>query len=147
VTPSDSRWIKSDSELTNYYKEVLKKGGEGLILKNPKSLYQWRRSKSWLKMKPVETFDLRIVEVLRGSGKFSTTCGSLHLKGSDENGKKIDTNMGSGLSDADRNFFWKNRESVKGKTIEVECQEMTKAKNADVWSLRFPVYLRMRADK
>lgn len=140
-------YVDNLDEAKKFYGEALKAGYEGLIIKDVDAKYEWKRSDAWTKWKPVQTFDLKLVEVIKGKGKYSNTCGALLLKGKDENGNKIDTKMGSGMSDAVRELFWRNRNSYIGKTIEVEAQEMTKAKGSETFSLRFPVFVKIRGDK
>jgi len=44
--------IKSKDQLINMYKKVLSMDGEGLIIKDPESVYEYKRSNSMLKIKP-----------------------------------------------------------------------------------------------
>lgn len=147
VKSTISKYLTSENEANKFYREIVGAGYEGLIIKDLNADYVWDRSPAWTKWKPIITLDLEIVEVLKGSGKYSTTCGALRLVGEDENGNKIDTKMGSGMSNEDRNYFWNNRNKLVGKTVEVEAQEITKAKNSETFSLRFPVFKKIREDK
>ena len=55
-------------------------GHEGVMLKDPASPYQaGRRGKSWLKVKPVNTLDLVVLGVERGSGRRSGWLSNIHL--------------------------------------------------------------------
>lgn len=150
VIKTESAVLENEDDASNYYAKALENGLEGLIIKDPSAFYQWSRKSAWTKWKPKYQIDLEIIEVIRGKsdGKYRDTCGSIHLKGYDEKTKrKIDTYMGSGLSDRMRDWFWENRNTVPSKTMETECGEFTRAKNSDTWSLRFPVYKKLRDDK
>jgi len=129
--------FKTIDEAKEIYKKLLKEGFEGVVLKHLGSMYPFGRSKAWLKWKPVETYDVRIVDVEIGDGKYSGILGAFIC---DFEGKKV--KVGGGFKDKQRKEFWENREAMKGKIIEVECQEVTKD-----GSLRFPVFIRTREDK
>jgi len=63
-------------------------------------------------------------------------------------GKFIKTNVGSGLSDSDRDSFWKAKDKLIGQIVEVRADQITQNQDAkDVWSLRFPRFLRFRGFK
>jgi DNA ligase 1 len=142
------RIIHSEKDAKKFFKEVVKDGYEGLIIKDPQACYEWDRSASWLKWKPVYSADLKIVKVKRGkmSGRFRNTCGSLRLRGEDENGNRIKTDC-AGLDDEMRDWFWKRRKRVIGMIVEVAYDGMTKAKGADTYALRFARFIRIRDDK
>jgi len=146
----------SIQELRDFYAEVLAEGvnddgtlnglGEGLIIKNLKGTYEWDRSKFWVKWKPVIDLDLQIVGYEPGKGRLSNTIGKLLLEGTDENGNHIKARCGSGLSDKDRDFFLKNQARLLGTTVMIEAQEISLASNSDVYSARFPVFIKIRND-
>jgi ATP-dependent DNA ligase len=55
------------------------------------------------------------------------------------NGRKV--KVGTGFTDKQRTEFWNNRDTYKGKIVEVSAQEISKH------SLRFPSFVKMREDK
>ena len=60
-------------------------------------------------------------------------------------GKFIKTNVGSGLTDADRESFWNAKDKLIGQIVEVRADAITQNQDAkDTWSLRFPRFLRFR---
>ena len=59
--------------------------------------------------------------------------------------KFIKTNVGSGLTDTDREIFWKNKSKLIGQIVEVRADAITQNQDTkDEWSLRFPRFLRFR---
>lgn len=46
------RLITSQDDLNAEFAQVVKNGGEGLMLRRPRHVYEYGRSRSWLKMKP-----------------------------------------------------------------------------------------------
>lgn len=131
----------------HYFKNIVDIGYEGVIIKSLNAKYQWKRSPDWRKMKPTNTYDGRIIDVIEGEGKFVGTLGSLLVKGTDELGRHFETKVGSGFSDLQRDLVWRNRGNYMGKVVEVKAQEMSLAKDADTYSLRFPVFVKFRDDK
>jgi DNA ligase-1 len=157
VIKSKYKICKDMPELQAFYAEVLEEGknsdgtlnglGEGLILKNPKGEYEWKRSKNWMKWKPVIDLDLEIVGFYEGEGRLKGTLGGLELSGKNENDDPVEARCGSGFSDDMRNMIWKNRQKFLGKIAMIECQEISLAQDSKVYSARFPIFIRIRDDK
>ena len=73
--------------------------------------------------------------------------GALIVEGKD-GGKFIKTNVGSGLTDSDRETYWKDKDKLIGQVVEVRADAITQNQDAkDEWSLRFPRFLRFRGFK
>lgn len=77
---------------------VVKLGAEGLMVRNPKSLYEAGRSNQILKVKPFTTEEATVVGYEAGKGRLKGMTGSLLVQMPD--GKTF--NVGSGLSDENR---------------------------------------------
>ena len=58
------------------------------------------------------------------------------MEGTDD-GKLIRTNVGSGLSDADRIAYWAARDTLNGNIVEVRADAVTQNQDGS-YSLRFP---------
>jgi len=123
IVAAKHRVVHSVDDAKKFYREVLKDGDEGLIIKDRMAEYTWKRTSAWTKWKPVITLDLTIVEIIKGKGKYSNSCGAVRLEGEDENGLKIKTRMGTGMSDAVREMLWRKRNKLVGRTMEVEAQQ------------------------
>ena len=123
-------------DIKETYKEYRRLGFEGAVIKDVFSLYDGgERSPDWQKMKEKETFDLQIVGIKEG--KVFETLGAFEV----EFQKKIYP-VGAGITAEQRRRFWKIRERLVGKTIEVACQELTAS-----GAMRHPTFVRIRADK
>jgi DNA ligase-1 len=129
IRDNEDAWSKAD-----FY---LKLGYEGAVVKQLDSVYEFGRSKKWLKLKFEDTWDLQIIKYEEGEGKYVGMLGAFicDLKG-------IEVRVGGGYTDEQRKEFWKEKDNMLGKTIEVKAQEKTKD-----GSLRFPVFVRERIDK
>ncbi|MGC0370276.1 ATP-dependent DNA ligase [Microbacterium sp. SLBN-111] len=70
-----------------FARDALRAGHEGVMVKGVDATYTaGRRGKSWLKVKPVHTFDLVVLGVERGSGRRSGWLSNLHLGARDPEG-------------------------------------------------------------
>lgn len=124
--------------LLETYKE---KGAEGLMVNLMDSNYEFKRSKTLLKVKVMQTADLRIVGFEEGQGKHSGKLGAVLVEY-----KNNIVKVGSGFSDAEREYIWDNKQDYIEKIAEVQYFEETKNKEGSL-SLRFPVWKHLRADK
>lgn len=115
----------------------IKKGFEGIMLKNLSSPYIFKRTDALLKLKMMKTADGRITGFFEGKGKNKGQLGGFLV---DFDG--VETRVGGGFTDLQREEVWASRESLVGKYIEVQFQDKSPA-----GVLRFPVFLKFRADK
>jgi DNA ligase-1 len=111
-------------------------GYEGIMIKDPEAIYECKRSHAWLKQKPFIEVSLTIVGFEEGTGRNLGKLGAIIVEGEDD-GKLIRTNVGSGLTDADRDSFWNDRDSLLGRIVEVRADAVTQNQDGS-FSLRFP---------
>ena len=129
-------------QLNRYAQDCVKAGYEGIMIKSMGAPYECKRNTFWLKWKPVITVDLQVISLEEGTGKNAGRLGALVCEGVD-NRKLIHVNVGSGLTDEERDEYWTNSESVIGRTAEIMCD--TVSQNQDgTYSLRFPRFVRFR---
>jgi len=107
-------------------------GGEGLMLRQPGSLYEVGRSSTLLKVKTFHDAEATVVEHLPGAGRHAGRLGALLVQLPD--GTQF--SVGTGFSDAAR----ENPPAV-GCTITFRYQELT-----DRGVPRFPSFVRVRSD-
>lgn len=115
---------------------------EGIMIKDINAPYECSRTTSWLKLKPVITIDLSIIDMLEGENKYAGTLGAITCHGFDED-KEIFVNVGTGISDELRDKYWSKKFELIGKVIEIECDAITKNQDGK-YSLRFPRFKRLR---
>jgi DNA ligase-1 len=128
----------------DYNKLCIDKGFEGIMVKPISGPYECKRSSLWLKVKPFIEVSLTVKDVEEGTGRNVGKLGALIVEGNDMD-KFIKTNVGSGLTDSDREEFWKAKDKLIGQVVEVRADAITQNQNAkDEWSLRFPRFLRFR---
>ena len=131
-------------QFADYNKICIDKGYEGIMVKPIGGLYECKRSTLWLKVKPFIEVSLTVKATEEGTGRNVGKLGALIVEGNDD-GKFIKTNVGSGLTDGNRDEFWKAKEKLIGQVVEIRADAITQNQDAkDEWSLRFPRFLRFR---
>jgi len=134
-------------QFKQYNKDAIDAGYEGIMVKNPDAKYECKRSTNWLKIKPFIEVSLAVVGFEEGTGKNQGRLGALICEGDDDD-KRIKVHVGSGLTDEQRDEFWKEKDGMVGQIIEIRADAITKNQDSDeVWSLRFPRFLRFRGFK
>jgi ATP-dependent DNA ligase len=129
--------------------KYVEKGYEGIMLRNPYTYYSLGRSDDLLKFKFFKEEDFKIIGFQEGSvgSKYEGMLGAIIVEGVAE-GKKIISDVGSGLSDEQREEIWENSSKYLNKIIEVKYQNITDKPNEDgVYSLRFPTVKAFKEDR
>ena len=130
-------------DIMQRYAEAAVEGGfEGIMIKSMDAPYLCKRTDSWMKWKPTITVDLNIVGFEEGTGRNLGRLGAIICEG-DDNGRHIRVNVGSGLSDSDRDEYWNSRAELLGHLVEVQADAVTQNQDGS-YSLRFPRFLRFR---
>ena len=128
----------------DYNAIAIEKGFEGIMIKDRNAVYECKRSHYMLKAKPFIEVSLEVKSTEEGTGRNTGKLGALICEGTDD-GKFIRVNVGSGLSDTNRDEFWASKDKLIGQIVEVRADAITKNQEADTeWSLRFPRFLRFR---
>ena len=86
------------NSLQKRFKEVVKAGGEGLMLHRADALYETGRSDTLLKMKPWEDAEAVVIGHVPGKGKYAGMLGALRVRTSD--GREF--SLGTGFTDEQR---------------------------------------------
>ena len=123
--------------------EVTSQGQEGLMLNILTGKYAFgKRSKDLLKVKKMQTCDIKCVAVEEGDGKYAGTLGKIIC-----NYKGSVLRVGSGFTDEQRDLYWNNPSLIENHIVEIQYFEESKDKKTDELSLRFPVFKGVRNDK
>ena len=130
--------VTNQSNIQIHYDKFLDLGYEGMMLRNPNSLYVNKRSYDLQKVKEFQDAEWPIIGIKEGKGKLAGHVGSFILEM--DNGQTFEAKM-KGDTIVLKEFF-DNQELWKNKYLTVQFQGFT-AKNAVP---RFPVGLRIRND-
>lgn len=134
-------YIGSDkSQIETWLNWALDSNLEGVMI-NLDSPYVCKRTDQLLKVKVMNSCDLKIVGFEEGTGKYKGKLGRVNVQYRDNI-----VGVGSGFSDVDRDEIWNNQEKYLGKIMEVQFFEETQNQDGSL-SLRFPVYKGVRWDK
>jgi hypothetical protein len=132
--------VHSLEQTQRIFQNYLDDGDEGIILKDPNSLWENKRSKGQIKFKAELDCDLKVVSIQEGTGKYESMLGALVCESDDG---IIKVNVGSGFTDEQRKTITSD---VIGKIVAVKYNARIKNVSGDE-SLFLPVFLEIREDK
>jgi DNA ligase 1 len=130
--------IKSKEHLNNMFSNVIKGGGEGIMLRKPQSIYEGKRSSTLLKMKVEFDTEAEIIGYKLGVGKYIGMLGSFKCKLILGKNKGVTFNV-SGMNDEIRTNYKKTHKI--GTIITIAFNDYTKDGVP-----RHPRYLRKKDD-
>lgn len=122
--------VKDDSTIPKLLSKIEKRGGEGLILRNPYGLYKPGRSWDLLKVKSFVDCEATVIQILSGEGKHANRMGKLVCKLA----SGVEFECGTGFTDEQR----ENPPKV-GTVITIKYFDLT-----DEEKPRFPSFISAR---
>ncbi len=129
------------SDIDKAAKRIWKMGGEGLVVRAPNAGYfPGKRNETMIKVKKGVSYDLKVLALNEGTGKYKGMLGSLVCKF--RGGKEVI--VGSGLTDVQRTRWWSPffYDEIVGKIVQIDAMaESTKG------LLREPRFKGVRHDK
>jgi len=128
------------AQIDQYLDKMVSEDKEGLML-NRDSKYYRKRHNGILKVKRFYTVDLRVFAVEEGSGRLSGKLGAFVV---DYKGNSL--NVGSGMTDDQRDEFWSVRDDLIGRVVEVKYKEESSDKKTGQFSLQFPIFVSLREE-
>jgi DNA ligase 1 len=120
-------------DIKRQMRQVVKAGGEGLVLHKGDALYNAGRSDDLLKVKPYLDAEAKVIGHLSGKGKFAGMLGALQVE--TESGQRF--KLGTGFTDQDR----RNPPPI-GAWVTYRYRDLT-----STGLPRFASYLRVRTDR
>ncbi len=128
--------VDNSREFHALYKGFLREGCDGAMIKHRLGQYAFKRSKSWLKVKPRDTYDAFITGAVGGKGKYVGLLGALKAEY-----KGVEFKC-SGMTDEQRVLFWRELTKIVGEQFEFACRGFHAKTGAPIE----PRFLRMRYD-
>lgn len=127
-----SHLVYSQVEIDTRFELWTSMGFEGLMVRDPLSAYEHKRTRALLKRKQWFEAEALIIELLPGKGKHEGRLGAFLIKGDGWT-----CQVGTGLSDAQREMWW--QDSPIGRIARIKYQEKTL-----MGVPRFPVLLTVK---
>lgn len=143
--PIESFDVMDEVDALECASRLIEDGHEGIVLKDPNG--SWKagaRNETIMKIKQELSFDLEVIGMEPGEGKYEGTLGKLVCKFR-RFGKKtgeICSIFVSGMTDAQRDEWWANPDSIIGSVVQVDA--MTYSAHG---LLREPRFKQARTDK
>jgi len=136
--------IQSVSHFNELCDQAIKEGFEGLMLKKPDYVWEHKRGTDWIKFKPTETSDVRVIGFNKGKPgtKYENCLGAFVCQRADG----TTFNCGGGISDPDRIDFWNRQGELMNTIIEVK-EDRVPDRLKHKMKIRFPRFIRLRPDK
>eukprot|EP01127_Copromyxa_protea_P018819 TRINITY_DN6000_c0_g2_i1.p1 TRINITY_DN6000_c0_g2~~TRINITY_DN6000_c0_g2_i1.p1 ORF type:complete len:491 (-),score=107.29 TRINITY_DN6000_c0_g2_i1:64-1536(-) len=125
---------KGKEHLDETLKSVLKVGGEGVMLRLPRSKYEHKRSNNLLKVKKFFDEEAKVIGYRAGTGRLTGMMGAIECELPNE---KV-FHIGTGFADSQRTHTGKPK---IGQVVTFKYQELSNNGHP-----RFPVFLRVRED-
>lgn len=121
-------------------KEKWENGREGLVVRQDTPYEGGKRNFNILKVKQGVSYDLKVIALEEGKGKYKGMVGKLVCRWKDDKVIKV----GSGLSDAQRKLWWSefNYDEILGKIVQIDAMTLS-SKGV----LREPRFKGIRYDK
>lgn len=135
------------SKILELLDKVIEQGLEGIMINKADAPYLCKRNNGILKVKKFHTADVRVVDMIEGTGRNEGLLGAITIVFEDEAGERHRCDVGSGFSDAERNYYWNHKEELVGKIVEIGYFEISSNQQGGK-GLRFPTWKgRVRNDK
>lgn len=137
--------MRDNAQFLKFTENIIAKGGEGAVVREPNAPYERKRSKNALKFKKFKDAECEVIAVNKGNGKYEKFAGSITCKafgGKDDKERAGEPKegtifkIGSGLSDENR-----QKPPKIGSIITYKFQNLTSNGKP-----RFPIFLRVRED-
>lgn len=137
----ETRTAEDYEQAQQIFQYYLNDGQEGIILKSRDNIWEDKRAKDQIKFKGELECDLKIVDVVEGTGKYEGLLGAIICETSDG---IIKVNVGSGFNDDHRKTL--KKEDLMDKIVAVKYNSRIKNKSGDE-SLFLPIFVEVREDK
>ncbi|QNH71388.1 ATP-dependent DNA ligase [Rhizobium phage AF3] len=122
---ADHTLVETWEDAQKFYEDSRANGNEGAIVKKRFGTYNFGRDDSWMKVKPLETIEARIIGYEEGKPKTKHVgrIGALIVQ--DYTGAI--SRVGSGMSDKERQYIYDNWDEFENALCEVKFMERTES--------------------
>ncbi|EOO11317.1 RNA ligase family protein [Bacillus cereus] len=129
-------YVGSDKNMiAHYLDQMILENKEGVMVNRVDGVYECKRTSNLLKVKKMHEIDERVIRLEEGTGKNTGKLGAVVIQYKED----YEVKVGSGFTDQEREYYWKNQNVLLGKIIAVSYFEESKNESGGL-SLRFPVF-------
>jgi len=136
-------WAFTANDKRKLYDDVLKQGGEGIMLKRLDATYLQggRPANNWFKAKKSATFDCVIMGFTKGKGKYNSHIGAVRF-GQYVGKCLVEFVQASGMSDTLRSEMTANSGKYIGQVVLIKGMQRLRS-----GKIRHPIFVGLRSDK
>ena len=130
-------------EAKDFYKAIIKAGGEGAVLKNMNAPFKDGTSQENIKMKEEAVAEFIVTGFQEGNNRLENSLGALFYRSSDG---LVEGKM-SGFSDKKRLDVWQNQDKYIDTIVSVKYNGVSKSKGSKTYALMYANFVDFREDK
>lgn len=138
----ETRIVSTLEEVMQHFEEVLKRNGEGTVVKSMDGVWADTKPSYQIKVKKEINLDLRIIGFNYGTGKNAKLISSLNVESEDGLLKTSPT----GITEEDMEYITANQDMLMNKILEIKCSGISVDSKGN-YSVLHPVYKLIRTDK
>jgi DNA ligase-1 len=128
-----------ESEIMKWLNWAKSNNLEGIMLQIASAVYECKRTKTTLKIKQFQDADLKVLDIIEGTGKNVGKLGAITVQ-FEVDGKLYTCDCGSGFSDDERSLYYNNKELLLGKIVTIGYFEISQNSKTKEYGLRFPTW-------
>ena len=126
------------NKITELLNKAISQDQEGIMVNLADKTYKCKRTDVILKVKKFNDADVRVVNMIKGTGKNINKLGAITIEFIYKD-KIYTCDCGSGFSDEERLKYWKNPELLMNKIVTIGYFEISKNQKGS-YGLRFPTW-------
>lgn len=130
---------KDENMIIKLLDEAVNNDEEGVMVNLADAVYECKRTTNILKVKKFQTCDVRVLDIIEGTGKNIGKLGAITIQ-FEVNGKYYTCDCGSGFDDSERELYYNNKELLLNKIVEIGYFEISQNSKTKEYGLRFPTW-------
>ena len=130
---------KDENMIIKLLDEAISKDEEGIMVNISDGVYECKRTTNILKVKKFQDADLKVIDIIEGTGKNQGKLGAITIQFIVDN-KIYQCDCGSGFSDEERALYWENKELLLNKIVTIGYFEISQNSKTKEYGLRFPTW-------
>jgi DNA ligase-1 len=130
---------KDENMIVKLLDEAIANEEEGVMINLSNAPYECKRTANILKVKKFQDADLKVLDIIEGTGKNIGKLGAITVQFEVE-GQLYTCDCGSGFNDEERSLYWNNKELLLDKIVTIGYFEISQNSKTKEYGLRFPTW-------